>query len=117
LSSQQLSVNLTGAWRLYTTTLPANSIALGTVTRDGYDTGALVRLKSSGCFVQVNAGVMRNLDGRKVGALLGLMGRHQEVDNGRRVNVFLDEQTIKKAKEIGNGSISYGIRLAIKDKK
>jgi hypothetical protein len=52
-----------GKWKLYWggMPLPAGSEALGTVTRDGYDTGALIRL-ASGQYVQGNAGSIRALD-------------------------------------------------------
>lgn len=70
-----MQINKDGNWRLYTNTIPAGSEALGTVTRDEIDTGALVRIKATGAYVQVNAGVIRSLDGRKVAAALGLSGR------------------------------------------
>lgn len=35
-------------WRLYCNTLPAGAVPLGTVTRDGTDTGALVRYGATG---------------------------------------------------------------------
>ena len=42
--------------------LPQGAKLIGTVTRDGYDTGALVELVN-GRQVQYNAGVIRNLPG------------------------------------------------------
>lgn len=42
--------------------LPQGAKIIGTVTRDGYDTGALVEL-ANGRQVQYNAGVIRNLPG------------------------------------------------------
>lgn len=72
--NNSITVNTDGNWRLYTNTLPINSIPLGTVTRDGYDIGALVRIKKTGSYVQVNASVIRSLDGRKVAAALGTIG-------------------------------------------
>lgn len=65
-------VDLGGNWRLYTNMIPANSTALGTVARNGIDTGALVRINATGAYVQVNAGVARNLDGRKVEEAIGI---------------------------------------------
>lgn len=70
----RLVVDTNGNWRLYTNTIPANSTALGTVTRDEGDTGALVRIEVTGVYVQVNAGAIRSLDGRKVAAALGAAG-------------------------------------------
>ncbi len=46
----KITVDTTGNWKLYTNTLPANSTPLGTVTRDGFDTGALVRIESTGLY-------------------------------------------------------------------
>ena len=66
----RLAVDVNGKWRLYTNTLPAGAIPLGTVTRSGYDTGALVHIGTTGLYVQVNAGVVRMLDQRKVKAAL-----------------------------------------------
>lgn len=68
----RLTVNTDGDWRLYTKTIPVNSTPLGTVTRDGLDTGALVRIDATGHYAQVNAGALRALDGRKVAAALGI---------------------------------------------
>ena len=60
-----------GKWKLYwgDMPIPAGSEALGTVTRDGYDTGALIRL-ASGQYVQGNAGSMRPLDPSAVDSAL-----------------------------------------------
>lgn len=41
------------------------------------------------------------------------VGRPVEV-SGRRVQVYLDELTIRAAKKIGGGNVSEGIRQALK---
>ncbi|MBK7542811.1 MAG: hypothetical protein IPI57_13775 [Candidatus Competibacteraceae bacterium] len=64
----RLTANPAGNWRLYSETLPDGATPIGTVTRDGNDTGALVRFQSTGRYAQVNCGAVRNLDGRKVAA-------------------------------------------------
>jgi hypothetical protein len=110
----RLVVNTDGNWRLYTNTLPAGSTPLGTVTRDGTDTGALARIESTGCYVKINAGSMLNLDGRKVAAALGAAGRPPEMKDGKRVNVYLDSDARKIAERLGNGNVSEGIRAALK---
>jgi len=79
----RITVDTNGNWRLYTSTIPANSTPLGTVTRDGHDNGALVRIDATGAYVQVNAGAVRSLDGRKVAAALGTAGRPPKMHNGR----------------------------------
>lgn len=66
----RLTVDKDGKWALYSSTLPAGYTPLGTVTRDAYGTGALVRIESSGLYVQINAGAIRSLDQRKVSAAL-----------------------------------------------
>ena len=110
----RLAVDLGGKWRLYTNTIPENSTPLGTVTRDGYDTGALVRIDATGMYVQVNAGAIRNLDGRKVLSALGTAGRPTEMTGGRRVQVYLDDASIEAATKLGDGNLSAGIRAALK---
>jgi hypothetical protein len=110
----RLTVNTGGNWRLYTNTLPANSTALGTVTRDETDTGALVRIEATGTYVQVNASVIRPLDGRKVAAALGTAGRPSEMSGGKKVNTYLDAESIAIATRLGNGNVSEGIRKALR---
>jgi len=110
----RLAVDTNGNWRLYTNTIPANSTPLGTVTRDESDTGALVRIEATGVYVQVNAGAIRSLDGRKVAAALGTAGRPSEMSGGKKVNTYLDAESIAIATRLGNGNVSEGIRKALK---
>lgn len=57
----KITINTRGPWRLYWTPPLINGAeALGTVTRDGYDIGALIRTKI-GVYVQGNAGEYRSL--------------------------------------------------------
>ena len=109
----RLIVDLNGNWRLYTNTIPANATPIGTVTRDIGDTGALVRIDATGAYVQVNAGAVRSLDGRKVAAALGTAGRPAEMAGGKRSNIYLDAESRATAERIGNGNISDGIRIAL----
>lgn len=109
----RITVDTNGNWRLYTSTIPANSTPLGTVTRDGHDNGALVRIDATGAYVQVNAGAVRSLDGRKVAAALGTAGRPPKMHMGGRINVYLDQASIEKALDIGGGNVSAGIRAAL----
>lgn len=109
----RVTVNVNGNWQLYTNTLPANSTPLGTVTRDESDSGALVRIETTGAYVQVNAAVIRSLDGRKVAAALGTAGRPSEMEGGKKVNTYLDAKSIATAKQLGNGNVSDGIRKAL----
>lgn len=113
----RLAVDTNGDWRLYTNTIPANSTPLGTVTRDESDIGALVRIEATGVYVQVNAGAVRSLDGRKVAAALGTAGRPTEMSGGKKVNTYLDAESIAIATRLGNGNVSEGIRKALKQAK
>ena len=110
----RITVDVSGNWRLYTNTIPANSTPIGTVTRDESDTGALIRIEATGLYAQVNAGAIRNLDGRKVAAALGAAGRPSEMTGGKKVNTYLDAESIVIASRLGNGNVSEGIRKALK---
>lgn len=110
----EITINPDGKWKLYTTTIPDGSKILGTITREGIDTGALVWFEKTGRYAQVNAGVVRAIDGRKVAAALGTLGRQPTaMERGRRVNVYLDAASLVSAKRLG-GSVSAGIRLALR---
>ena len=62
-----LTVSKNGNWKAYwgAMPLPEGAEALGLVTRDTGETGALIRLKI-GNYVQGNAGGFRTLNGREV---------------------------------------------------
>lgn len=110
----RLTVEVGDKWRLYTNTIPEGAEAIGVVSRGELgDMGALVKL-SSGNYVQINAGVLRNLDGRKVAAALGTAGRPSEMSGGKKVNTYLDAESIAIATRLGNGNVSEGIRKALK---
>lgn len=121
----RLTVSLGGNWRLYTNTLPANSRALGTVTREGYDTGALVLIEAPGLYVQVNAEAIRNLPQSKVMAALaevrtgqGGPGRGQGLKAAdgatglKRTNITIDAESASILRALGDGDLSLGIRRA-----
>ena len=110
----KLTVDAAGNWRLYTNTVPEGSVVLGTVTRDGTDTGALVRFERTGAYAQVNAGAVRSIDGRAVAAALGTGGRPATLTGGKRVNVYLDDASLDAAAKLGDGNVSEGIRVALK---
>ena len=67
----RLTVTIGDGWRLYTRTIPAGSRALGIVSRDGAEQGALI-LTAVGIYAQCNAGVLRSLPQAKVAAGLKL---------------------------------------------
>lgn len=122
----RISVALSANWRLYTNTLPGNSRALGTVTRGGGDTGALVLIETTGLYAQVNAGAMRNLPQSKVTAALdaaragthggpGRGGGKRAADGAtglKRRNVSIDDASADALRAFGDGDLSLGIRRA-----
>lgn len=109
----RLTVNAGGDWRIYTSQPPANASPIGTVTRGDDDTGALIQFHDSGLYAQMNNGVVRTLDGRKVTAALGIAGRPAELESGKKVNTYLDAESIATAKRLGDGNVSKGIRNAL----
>ena len=69
LNRGRYTVTLGDGWRLYSNTVPAGSIALGTVERDG-ERGAIIRTPA-GLLAMLNDGVIRSLDQRKAKAAIG----------------------------------------------
>ena len=121
----RLTVDLGGKWRLYTNTIPASSRAIGTITRDVGDVGALVLIDATGLYVQVNAGCLRTLQQAKVVAVLaevrtgqGGAGRCQGikaadgVTNLKRTNITIDPASADTLRAFGDGDLSLGIRRA-----
>lgn len=122
----RLTVALGGAWRIYSNTIPAGSRALGTITRDIGDTGALVQIEATGIYVQVNAGAVRTLPQAKIAAAVeaaragahGGPGRGQglkAVDGAtglKRRNISIDDASADALRQFGDGDLSLGIRRA-----
>ena len=87
---------------------------LGTVTTKS-GAGALVRLKKR--YYRVNGDAKELLDGRAVAGALGKYGhggRPKVIDGGKAVKVRLDAASIDRARKLGNGNVSKGIRLALR---
>jgi hypothetical protein len=57
----KITVNPTGKWRLYQNTVPAGMTMRGTVSRNGIEVGALAKIEATGLYVEIGAGVTRNL--------------------------------------------------------
>ena len=64
---RKITINTSGNWRNWwgPAPLPQGATAHGTVTRDGYDHGALIEM-ATGLYVQGNACVIRSLPQRDV---------------------------------------------------
>ena len=43
----------------------------------------------------------------------GTVGRPAEMEGGKRINVYLDAKSLSRARRLGNGNVSEGIRLAL----
>lgn len=107
----RITIEQPGKPRLYQATdLPGWEV-VGTVTRGDGDIGALVRNLAIGNYAQANAGVIRTLDQRKVRAAIDPAAK--KLEGGKRINVYLDEASLAKAAELGNGNVSEGIRIAL----
>src|SRR3990167_4644943 len=114
----RLVVDLGGKWRLYTNPLPPGRRAIGTVTREGYDTGALVLIEATGLYVQANAGAIRSLPQAKVAAALaevrtgsGGPGRGQGLKAAdgatglKRTNITIDPESAETLRAFGDGDL------------
>lgn len=71
---------------------------------DDHRAGALIELKS-GAWTCGNAGVHTNVYKPK--------GRPQEMQGGKRRNIYIDDASWDKAVKIGKGNASDGIRVAL----
>ena len=109
----RLAVDPDGNWRLCTATLPEGVEVFGTVTYPDGEKGALVRFPKTGVYASVIAGATRSVDGRKVRAALGIQGRPTLLEGGKRINVYLDAESLDTAQKIGGGNASEGIRIAL----
>jgi len=80
----RMTVVIGGHWRIYTRTIPQGARMIGVVHRDISDYGALVQFEHSGLYAQVNAGIVRQLDQRKVSAAILLANRPNDDIQVRR---------------------------------
>lgn len=116
LNRGRITVDRDGNWRLYTNSIPGGCTVIGTVTRGEIETGALVKTEA-GIYSMLNARVYKSLDQRKVAVALGespaLIGRPVELTGGKRVQVYLDAESLDRAANLGNGNVSEGIRKAL----
>ena len=83
--------------------LPDGAKIIGGYT-DDHRAGALIELKN-GNWICGNVGSHTNVYKPK--------GRPQEMQGGRRRNVYIDDASWEKAVELGNGNASDGIRIAL----
>lgn len=112
----RIHIDQPGKPRLYQPhDLPGHE-TLGVVTQGDF-TGALVQNLSTGIYCMANAGAIRSLDQRRIKAALGISnnaGAPVKLQDGKRVNVYLDAESLALAAEIGDGNVSEGIRRALR---
>lgn len=108
-----LAIDIDGDWRRYARTIPSGADALGTVTCDDGKTGALIRFRPSGRYVRLIGRSRQLINAKEVNALLRPCGRPLMLSGGRNVSLYLDDDTIDAARRIGNGNVSYGVRIAV----
>ena len=100
----KITINTTGKWQLYwgPSPLPHNSKALGTVTRDGYDTGALILIEATGIYVQGNAAAIRSLPQRD-----SIIGLHMAEVGARGGSATSPAKTraVRRNAKLGGGPI------------
>lgn len=92
---------------------------VGIIDHENGDKGALAYCKESGRYVQLNAGVVKSLDQRKVKALVGIKsnaGAPPKISNGKRRNLYIANAAFEELKEIGNGNASLGLRKVLLDR-
>lgn len=122
----RLTVNLGGKWRLYANILPPSAVALGTVTTQHGETGALIYIERTGIYAKLNAGAVVSLPQAKVQAAVdtarsgahGGPGRGQGVKAAdgatglKRTNITIDTASADTLRAFGEGDLSLGIRRA-----
>ena len=109
-----MKIDTKGNWKQCLVAAPRWVEILGTVTTES-GTGALVRMKKR--YYRVNGDAKELLDGRTVAGALGKYGnggRPKVIDGGKAVKILLDATSIARAKKLGNGNVSEGIRLALR---
>lgn len=114
----RVAVDPNGDWTPFTIfdRIPDGAEIKGVVSVGGVS-GALVRLPT-GAYWQISNDSVSVLDGRKIASALGLKsngGRKEEMDGGRNITIYLPADSIARAKEIGGGNVSKGIREALKN--
>ncbi len=110
----RLVVDQGGNWRQFVAAVPTDAKVIGVVSHPDLTQGALVRFPN-GNYVQINGETVRQLDGRRVVSALGISGRRPEMSGGRKVNTYLDEDSISIAARLGDGNVSCGIRRALQE--
>lgn len=97
------------AWQSKLDALPAKYDCIGFIEHDGIKGVLLKKHGRTGPYFLSSKKWHLQLDGNKVSVALGTKGRPKN-DQGVRVTLTLDAKTIDKAKKLGSGNISAGLR-------
>lgn len=97
---------------------PEGSVRCGVVRR-GDETGTLIRWVKTDLYSMLIGDRVIALDQRRVRQELGIQRRKPGPQptgrKGRGINLYLDHDSMTKAARIGGGSISEGVRRAIRE--
>lgn len=104
-------IDLKGNWRRFVPHDIPHYEPIGVITIKGQDMALFKTSKDS--YVGIDDHGMTPIDGRTVSGALGKSGPKPNPDF-KRVNVILDIYTLAKAKVLGEGNVSAGIRQAFK---
>ena len=111
---RKFTVDKNGAWEKFTTELPRYSQAIGTVTWEDGASAALIRFNATGGYAAIKEKNILPLSRIAVEKQFMPVGRPKYLNNGRKIQVYLDEESLLFATKLGSGNISAGVRAALK---
>lgn len=111
---RKFTVDKNGAWEKFAINLPINSQAIGTVTWEDGAPAALIRFNKTGGYAAIKEKNILPLSRIAVEKQFMPVGRPKYLNNGRKIQVYLDEESLTFATKLGMGNISAGVRAALK---
>lgn len=111
---RKFTVDKNGAWEKFAINIPINSQAIGTVTWEDGASAALIRFNKTGGYAAIKEKNILPLSRIAVEKQFMPVGRPKYLNNGRKIQVYLDEESLTFATKLGMGNISAGVRAALK---
>lgn len=111
---KNFTVDRNGDWGKFSIVLPLNSQAIGTVTWEDGASAALIRFNATGGYAAIKEKNIFFLSRSAVEKQFMPVGRPKYLNNGRKIQVYLDEESLSCATKLGKGNISAGVRTALK---
>lgn len=111
---KNFTVDRNGDWGKFSIVLPLNSQAIGTVTWEDGASAALIRFNTTGGYAAIKEKNIFFLSRVAVEKQFMPVGRPKYLNNGRKIQVYLDEESLSFATKLGKGNISAGVRTALK---